>query len=311
MAVTGALDQIRLKIRRITGRPSSSQITNDEIDDYVNSFYAYDLPEHLRFLNLKEDYAITLEPGVDKYDFDLNSYVSIQPPAYVAGYQIQFFQDKQTFYEFYTQLQMPQILATGDGTTGPYSGSISATPIIPESVFISTVDSSGAALSCTDDGSGVLTGDATGTIDYETGAVAALAWSNTITASEDINVQSVQYAAARPTGVLLYENEFTFRPIPDKGYQFTITAHANPTVLINASDEPLIREWWELIAMGAALKIFADNMDMESYSKLDVLFDKHLRLAERRTLKQLSTQRANTIYSQYDQFPFSGQYPFA
>ena len=51
--VSANLNTIRLKVRRLTARPSPNQISDQEIDDYINTFYVYDFPEHLRMLNLK------------------------------------------------------------------------------------------------------------------------------------------------------------------------------------------------------------------------------------------------------------------
>ena len=47
------LADIRLKVRRVTKSPSANQITNAEIDDYVNDFYQQDFPAHLKTWNLK------------------------------------------------------------------------------------------------------------------------------------------------------------------------------------------------------------------------------------------------------------------
>lgn len=310
MTVDGTLDKIRKKARRLTGRFSDNQLSDDELDDYINSYYQYDLPESLRLLNLRVDYSFILEPNVGEYAFPGNDYVSIQQPAYIAGYEIQYYQDKQTFYEFYPQIQQPQTLTSGDGTAGPFTGNITAVPIIHGTVLISTIDSIGDPLSCEDDGSGNLSGDATGTIDYTTGLVSALTWTSTIDAGESIYSQVSNYQAARPNGVLFDQNKLTFRPIPDKAYKFTITSFVKPTALLVANDVPELIEWWELLAMGAGLKIFADNLDMESYAKLSGLYDKHLCLVERRTLKLLANQRASTIYGSYDYWPNSGGYPY-
>lgn len=311
MSTAATLKDIRLKVRRVTARPSPNQISDAEIDDYVNNFYIYDLPEHLRLFNLKTDYTINITFGEDRYAFDRNTYLSVQAPLYIAGYESQYYQDKQTFYQFYPMIQTPQNLTVGTGVVGPYSGTIAALPIIKRSVYITALDGSGTTLHCEDDGSGNLVGDVTsGTVDYYTGWVSNLVWISPIPSGNIINEQSVASEFARPQAVLFYEDYFWVRPVPDGGYQMKMTAFIKPTELLAGSDKPILEEWWQLLAYGAALKIFEDNLDMESYQKVYTLFDQHMRLVERRTLKQLSTQRANTIYSQYDQYPYSGMYPF-
>ena len=39
MAVTGTLEQIRAKVRKVTGMLSPNQLSNDDLDDYINDFY--------------------------------------------------------------------------------------------------------------------------------------------------------------------------------------------------------------------------------------------------------------------------------
>ena len=116
----------------------------------------------------------------------------------------------------------------------------------------------------------------------------------------------------RPFAVLYSENQFRFWPYPDRAYTFSIMSYKNPDQLLAAGQSPELDLWADVIAYGASLKIFADNLDMESYGKVNILFDEHKRLIERRTLKQLSNQRVSTIYSDSHNWPsqFYG-YPYA
>jgi hypothetical protein len=72
-------------------------------------------------------------------------------------------------------------------------------------------------------------------------------------------------------------------------------------------------QWADVIAFGTALKIFQDNLDMESYQKVYPFFDNAKRLTGRRTLVQLATQKVATIYdsdfrggNQYYSYPYGG-----
>jgi len=307
------LQAIRDKIRKITARPSPNQITDSEIDEYINTFLVYDLPEHLRLFILRTTYTIDLVPGQPFYDFTgKNEYLTVEPPAYVAGYDTQYFQDLQTFRNLFPQPRYVVQLTTGTGVAGPYAGTFTYIPVKPTTVFITAIDNAGVSLVCKDDGLGNLVGNILpgATINYRTGAVTGIIWSGVIANGTIIYIEAATYQSARPLAVLFFENKFEFWPVPDKGYLFEIVAYKNPLSLINSVDEPVLREWWEFIAWGASLKIFSDNLDMDSYAKADVLFDRHKVLIERRTLKQLSTQRARTIYSDYDSYPYSNQYPY-
>jgi hypothetical protein len=303
------LADIRLKVRRVTKSPSANQITNAEIDDYVNTFYLYDFPEHLRLINLKETFTFITQPDVDIYSFTPNTVVSIEPPVYVGGNEIMFFQSRQEYFTVYPEIQRNENFDTGDGTAGPYAGTITATPIKQNRVLISTVDVNGNPLSAQDTVAGTFAGNvaAGSTINYTTGAIAAVTWTANVAAGTPIRVQSVNYQSARPQAVLFYDDTLQLSPVPDQAYEFIVNAYVTPTSLINATDEPELREWWQLLALGASLKLFGDRLDMESYAKTQVLFDEQKRLVERRTLKQISVNRSSTIYQNQERGinPFS------
>jgi len=315
MAVTGTLEQIRTKVRKITGMLSVNQLSNDDLDNYINDFYQYDFPAHLKTWNL----TTALPPifGVDDvlipdqaiYVYDWNTYTNMGPPCYVGGYEIQLFQDQEAFFNIFPTRTRRTQLSTGTGVAGPYGGTITDTPILQQGIFISAVNNAGASLHCTANNAGVLAGDvlAGGTINYQTGVVAGLTWdAGNIAVGEPIWAQSMTYASGRPEAVLFYDGALLFYPVPDIAYEFSCKVNRVPDAL-EAGDQPMVRDWWNLIAYGASLKIFGDNMDLESYQKIEVLFEKQKRLVERRTLCQLKNQRVATIYTEgvVSQTPFS------
>jgi len=305
MAVTGTLEQIRAKVRKITGMLSVNQLTDAELDDYINDFYLYDFPAHLKNWNLTTalppifgaDDALIPDQAI--YVYDWNAFTNMGPPCYVGGYEIQYFQDQQAFFNIFPTQTSRQILTLGTGIAGPYAGTVLNTPILQQGIFISVVDNAGNSLHCTANDAGVLAGDvlAGGTINYQTGVVAGLTWTGVIAVGETIWAQSMTYSSGRPTAVLFYDGALLFYPVPDIAYEFSCKVNRVPDEL-TAGDQPIVRDWWNLIAYGASLKIFADNLDMESYQKIDILFNKQLRLVERRTLCQIKNQRVATIYSQ-------------
>jgi len=306
MAVTGSLEQIRAKVRKITGRPSANQLSTDELDNYINDFYVYDLPQYLKLWDLKDQLspivattasgARVLTEGTYIYTVDSNKYLNIEPPFYVGGYEIQYFQDVRSFNNYFNNRANVQTLTTGTGVTGPYAGTITTTPVIANTVFISVQDGAGNTLTAGVDSTGTITGDVTaGAVDLTTGAVTNLTWTAIIPIGNDITVQSLSLVQARPQAVLYLDNTLTFYPIPDVSYEIACTAYYNPDDLV-AGNEPEIRQWWNLIAFGASMKIFQDNLDLDSYQKVRLFFDEAKRLVLRKTLKQLSTQRVATIY---------------
>jgi len=312
MTVSTDLSAIQTKVRRLTGRLSPNQLSDADLNQYINNFYLYNLPEHLRLFNLKQNYSFDLEPDVLEYTFDFNQFISVEPPCYVGGYEIDYYQDQQSFFNNFTKRKFEAILAAGSGIAGPYAGTLTGTPILRNSVFISAVDAGGNSLVAEDDGAGSFTGDvlAGATIDYDTGAIANLTFTAVIPGGENINAQYFPFQAARPLAVLFFNDTFTFWPVPDKAYQFEIEAFVRPTELVGAATNPQLNEWWELLAYGAALKILGDTLDMDGYGKVKILFDEQMSLVERRTLKQLSNQRVQTIYDGYDKSTYGGSYSY-
>ena len=62
------LANIRTKVRRLTRSPSPTQLTNDEIDTYVNDFLIYDFPQHLLLNTFRRTLTFYTQPNVDVYD---------------------------------------------------------------------------------------------------------------------------------------------------------------------------------------------------------------------------------------------------
>jgi len=239
MTVTGTLEQIRAKVRKVTGMLSTNQLTNAELDDYINDFYLYDFPAHLKTWNLTTNLPTiwgpdeALIPNQAIYAFDWNAYTNISPPCYVGGYEIQYFQNQEAFFNIFPTRTRRDQLSTGTGIVGPYAGTISQTPILRSGIFISAMDNAGNSLHCEGNAAGVLSGDvaAGGTIDYQTGIVAGLTWTGIIAIGEPILAQSMTYASGRPTAVLFYDGVLLFYPVPDIAYEFSCKVNQVPDEL--------------------------------------------------------------------------------
>jgi hypothetical protein len=311
-------DYIKGKIRRVTGRPSINQLTDADLIDYINSFLVYDFPLHTRLIYNRQVYSIQLVPRVGVYSIASikNEYSNFEPPAYIDGLPIQYSQNEQSFYSLYPRLKYSVNWATGSGIAGPYAGSYSYTPITPTTVVISAVDAGGNSLLALDDGVGSFT-DQLGapivgsTINYLTGAVAGITFTNVIPVGNKIYMSANNYILGKPFTVLYFNNSFHFYPFPDRAYTFDIVAYPNlaATTASGGSLFPDLNQWADTIALGTSLKIFTDNLDLDSYAKVQPLFNEAKRLAERRTLKQLSNQRASTIYDDGLSYP-SGWYGY-
>ena len=70
-----------------------------------------------------------------------------------------------------------------------------------------------------------------------------------------------------------------------------------PSALINNTDQPIIQEWWVLLAMGAARVILQERLDRGQLSILEPFYQEQLNLVENRTLTQLGNQRSSTLFT--------------
>jgi len=128
------LAEIRAKVRKLTGRNAPSQITDAEIDEYVNNFYIYDMPDYLKLLKLKDVYTFRTQADIDTYPFPSDTYMYCAPPATCAGIRIDYFNNNETFYTRFPKRNFIQQVGIGNGGAGPYFGNITNVPFLPYQV---------------------------------------------------------------------------------------------------------------------------------------------------------------------------------
>lgn len=205
----GTLNDIIVKVRKLTGSASDYQLTNAQIIDYINSFYLYDFPAQFRSLKLQDKYVFVTQRGIDTYPFDWEHYTTIQQPVYCAKREIALYYNQWNFWGAWFNWQYQQNFALGSGLNSTtYTGITSSNPIIrsynnnpavqsplfttssgvshqptfPQTnigramnILITAPLSYGRSLNVTDDGNGNLIGDidpvGVNTINYETGAI--------------------------------------------------------------------------------------------------------------------------------------------
>jgi|HubBroStandDraft_2_1064218.scaffolds.fasta_scaffold00031_14 hypothetical protein len=250
--------------------------------------------------------------------------IQISPPVYCQGYILRYSQDKMTFYNRWPNLSVNQIINTGGKAANvAYTGTIPSTPfyraqldifgnVTEPMVIISAYDSSGDVTSgfnyaITDvpqPNSDVgnlfdAQNNNVGTVNYITGAYSFIpANSTVIPASATIYAAVVPYQASRPTDVLFYNQQIIFRPCPMQVYQVEFQISQQPLQMLLDNSGPQLNEWYLFICSGAAKLIYTDFPDEEGMAYVMPIFQEQLELAQRRTLRQLSSQRASTIFSQ-------------
>jgi hypothetical protein len=64
---TSTLQTIRNKVRLLTRNPTEQQMTNAQLDQYINTFIMYNFPQQLRLYNLRKTFTFYTQPNVDVY----------------------------------------------------------------------------------------------------------------------------------------------------------------------------------------------------------------------------------------------------
>jgi hypothetical protein len=322
-----SLDAIKQKVRRITRSPSLSQLSDADLEQYINTFILYDFPEHLRLFNLRTLLTFYTQPFVDSYKVNTtnpldplynfnNIYIAVHPPLYLAGIPGLFTQQRDVFYGIYPQTNTIAMTGlVGNGTTGPFTGTVEAAPMIANNVIITCLDTSGEGMILVDYpvsnslGALGLTNQPQvlpspyGQINYVTGAFTATFLNNT-QPSAPIYAENIAYQPGKPLCMLYYDDTFTIRPVPDKVYQVQLEADIRPTELLAADQSPQLEQWWQYIAWGTSKKIFEDKMDIDSINLLMPEFKQQERLVLRTTLTQQANERTVTIYTQGKNYGF-------
>lgn len=335
------LADIIAKVRRLTVTSNSSQLTDSQIIDYINSYYLYDFPAEFRSLKLKDKYTFNTQKGVDTYPFDSEHYTTVEQPVFCQKRMIPLYQQPSGFFGLNFNWQQSQVLTQGNGGVGPYTGTCQNTPLLRstnnnpavqttltatanflttpsqpsfpntnisrvQNLLITANVSNGTTLNVTDDGAGNLIGTTgtSGTINYDTGAI-SVTFPSAVPSGEDITIQYNPVSLSIPLSIMFFQNQFTLRPVPDKGYIVELVAYRLPSqVLLGTTDPnnpnytgyPEQREWWEVLAFGCAKKVYQDRIDMEGVAMMDIGLKEAMSKAQTRTYAQLGKQSTNTIF---------------
>ena len=123
MTVNTNLSTMIAKVRRVTGRVSPNELADADIIQYINTFYLYDLSQHVKMESLRYNYQFTTQANVPVYDLPTDTYLSAMPPVFIAGYQCFMTQSRQNFFRNNSELQfLQQQIYTGSGNPGNYTG---------------------------------------------------------------------------------------------------------------------------------------------------------------------------------------------
>jgi len=179
----GILSDVITWVRRLLKSPSSQAISDTVISDYINRFYAYDMPERIQLFELKRQYTFETIPNIFEYmapftqvqtpvfpanatppPFQQNPvpqqnqtvmpvYNLFRPPIYCDGVQMGWYQSTEQFYSIFPELVLNEFPIQGSGTGGPYTISFGQSPVLRAYiddlgnllpyVYITAIDSTG------------------------------------------------------------------------------------------------------------------------------------------------------------------------
>ena len=333
IANSTTLQAIETKVRRLTRSPSPAQLSQADLDNYINTSVVYDFPEMLRTFNLKTTFSFTCNPGQDVYNTDeasfggatnnplynfQNLYLTCEPPVFIAGYQSLWSQSQEQFYSIYPQINsIANIGTTGNGVATRFTGTINTQQaIMPPNVtqVTSLVQGNVMFTSTATNGEGLAMADVP-LVDPTTGYKT--------TFGNLYSVSDPAYAAAKATPPLypaaLDPNNninyttgaytVTFPAAP--GNYMAIYSQTLPQVraipqsvlffsntLLSSGQSPELEEYWQFISYLSAKKILEDRMDMETVALILPELQNQERLCLRRTLVQYANQRTATIYAE-------------
>jgi hypothetical protein len=215
------------------------------------------------------------------------------------------------------------VIATGNNIDPPIGTSLNtnipSTSIDP-SVWITSIDATGAPVVVTDSGQflssnvnyGLLMAPGTApfgystlgaysnsanTVNYFTG-IANVTLPVPIPTGVNINAQCYFFQTGLPRAILFYNNTLTFRSPPDQAYLVELDAYLSPAAFLNSSAAVPYGYMSEYIARGAARKILADTGDIEQFQFYEPLFREQETLVWKRSQRQFTSTRTQTIYSQ-------------
>jgi len=109
--------------------------------------------------------------------------------------------------------------------------------------------------------------DAIGTVDYVSG-VFNIEFPVAPASGTQITLWVSQYQPGRPYCLLFWNNEFTIRPIPKLIHKVEVETYLTPVQFMEANDVPILNQWAQYIAFGAAMEILRDRQDMDGVENL-------------------------------------------
>lgn len=135
------------------------------------------------------------------------------------------------------------------------------------------------------------------TVNYLTGEI-NVQFPVVIPAGVNINVQCNYFQTGLPRSILYYNNTLTLRSPPDRQYLVELDCYLTPAAFLQTGSAIPFGYMAEYIARGAARKILSDVGDAEQLQFYEPFFREQEMLVWKRSQRQWTNNRTETIYSQ-------------
>lgn len=141
------------------------------------------------------------------------------------------------------------------------------------------------------------------TINYATGVATNVTFTAAdgspvnIPQGNPINAQCYFFEQGLPRAILFYNNCMTLRNPPNTQYLVELDAYLTPAAFLATGNTAPFGYMCEYIARGAARKILADTGDTEQFSFYEPLFREQEMLVWKRSQRQFTATRTDTIFS--------------
>ncbi len=295
---TWTLAEIRQKVRQVTGRLSPSELTNTQLDNFINQYYQYTFPAEVKLERQHTFFDFLTTVNQPTYDFAAVTapleFTNVEPPATIDNLSLIYYQDPGRFNEENPHQITRLTPWTGDGATVTFTTTVTGFPILPDSVVITdnteVFEDTNTTWSFNDV---IVTGSLGGaaTVNYDTGSV-SVTFATAPSNGQLIYLSYIVFAAGRPTAVLFYDNQFKFFVPPDTAYRFRMKGYLVVSPLVLATDTPVLPQWGPALAYGAARDIHADFGEIEAYGEVTALYNEQINYVMTRTDQNLLNTRA-------------------
>jgi len=138
------------------------------------------------------------------------------------------------------------------------------------------------------------------TINYTTGT-ANVTFPAAVPAGGAINAQCFYFQTGLPRAILFYNNTLTLRAPPSQSFLVQLEAYYTPAAFFSTSQAIPYAYMSEYIARGAARKILSDTGDIEQFQFYEPFFREQEMLVWKRSQRQWTATRTQTLYSMGNQ----------